>query len=385
MDARDFRGIGRPAQEELRRRALFLIEHEGMTQAQAARAVGVHRQTVNVWQRRYRERGEDGLLDGRRVSPRRGRGRLTGEEARQVRGWIAEGTPDRLGLPFALWTSRAVRELVERRLGKRLGLSTAPLYLRRWGMTPQKPLTRARERSPAAVAAWLELDYPAIARRARAAKAVIYWGDETGISNQDQVGRSWAPRGQTPGGGADGEAGDTEPDRGGEQPRAGALHALRGRPERRPLPRLPAAADQGRRAEGGADRRQPEGPQGRQGPGLGGEPRPRDRAGLPAVLRSRPQPERVPQQRPEAGAAPEAAARQQGRADREHPLRAAYHPAVAGSRPGLLQARAGALRRLSCQVYPWKISKAAHSRSRLSAARASCFRSSTSGTGHAMR
>src|SRR5690348_15711954 len=116
MDARDFRGIGRPAQEELRRRALFLIEHEGMTQTQAALAVGVHRQTVNIWQRRYRERGEDGLLDGRRVSPGRGKGRLTGDEARQVRAWIAEGTPDRLGLPFALWTSRAVRELVERRL-----------------------------------------------------------------------------------------------------------------------------------------------------------------------------------------------------------------------------------------------------------------------------
>ena len=45
MDARDFRGIGRPAQEELRRRALFLIEHEGMTQAEAARAAGVQRQT----------------------------------------------------------------------------------------------------------------------------------------------------------------------------------------------------------------------------------------------------------------------------------------------------------------------------------------------------
>ena len=78
MDARDFRGIGRPAQEALRRRALFLIEREGMTQAQAARAVGVHRQTVNIWHKRYRERGEDGLLDGRRVSPRRGKGLLTG-------------------------------------------------------------------------------------------------------------------------------------------------------------------------------------------------------------------------------------------------------------------------------------------------------------------
>ena len=56
MEARDFRGIGRAAQEELRRRALFLIEQQGLSQAQAAEAVGVQRQTVNIWLRRYRAR-----------------------------------------------------------------------------------------------------------------------------------------------------------------------------------------------------------------------------------------------------------------------------------------------------------------------------------------
>jgi transposase len=188
MDARDFRGLGRAAQEALRRRALFLIEREGMTQAQAAVAVGVHRQTVNIWLRRYRERGEEGVLDGRRVSPRRGLGLLTAEEADQVRRWLTERTPDGLGLPFALWTSRAVRELVERRFAKRLGLSTVRLYLQRWGMTPRKPLVRAKERSPAAIAAWLARDYPAIAKRAKAERAVIYWGDETGISNHQASG-----------------------------------------------------------------------------------------------------------------------------------------------------------------------------------------------------
>jgi hypothetical protein len=30
------------------------------------------------------------------------------------------------------------------------------------------------------------------------AGAAIYWGDETGISNQDQIGRTYAPKGQTP-------------------------------------------------------------------------------------------------------------------------------------------------------------------------------------------
>jgi len=198
MEARDFRSIGRAAQEALRRRAIVLVEQDGSSQAEAARAVGVQRQTVNLWLKRYREQGEDGLLDGRRVSGRRGKGALTAEQARQVRRWIADRTPDQLQLPFALWTSRAVRELVERRFGQRLGLSTVQLYLKRWGMTPQKPLTRATQRSPAAVAAWLKRDYPAIARRARRERAVVYWGAETGISNQDQIGRSYAPRGRTP-------------------------------------------------------------------------------------------------------------------------------------------------------------------------------------------
>jgi transposase len=198
MQARDFRSIGRAAQEELRRRALFLVEQEGLSQGQAAQMVGVHRQTVNIWLKRYRQQGEAGVLDGRRVSPRRGKGALSAEEAGQVRAWIVEQTPDELGLPFALWTSRTVRELIERRLGKRLGPTAVQLYLRRWGLTPQKPLVRAKERQPAAIAAWLATSYPAIARRARAARAVIYWGDETGISNQDQIGRSYAPKGQTP-------------------------------------------------------------------------------------------------------------------------------------------------------------------------------------------
>jgi transposase len=198
MEARDFRSIGRPAQEELRRRALFLVEQAGMSQAAAAQVVGVQRQTVSIWLKRYRAQGEDGVLDGRRVSPQRGKGLLTTDEARQVRDWIAERTPDQLQLPFGLWTSRAVRELIERRFAKRLGLSTVQLYLQRWSLTPQRPLARAKERQPAAIAAWLATTYPAITKRAKATRAVIYWGDETGISNQDQIGRSYAPKGQTP-------------------------------------------------------------------------------------------------------------------------------------------------------------------------------------------
>ena len=198
MEARDFRSIGRAAQEELRRRALFLIEHEGLSQGQAAQMVGVHRQTVNSWVQRYRAQGEQGVLDGRRVSPRRGKGLLTADEAGQVRRWLAEQMPDGLGLPFALWTSRALRELVERRLGKRLAPSTVRLYLQRWGMTPQKPLTRAKERSPSAIQAWLERDYPAVAKRAKAERATICWGTKPASRTRTRPAAPTRPRAGPP-------------------------------------------------------------------------------------------------------------------------------------------------------------------------------------------
>ena len=198
MEKRDFRSIGRDAQEELRARAIYLVKVLGKTQADAASGVGSSRQTVNQWLKRHAEAGEEALPDGRRVSPRKGKGVLTAAEARRVQGWLTDKCPEQLKLPYVLWTVGVVRELIRRRLGKALGESTVRLYLTRWGFTPQKPLSRATQRSDAAIQRWLEREYPKIARRAKREKALIYWGDETGISNQDQVGRSYAPKGKTP-------------------------------------------------------------------------------------------------------------------------------------------------------------------------------------------
>ena len=44
----------------------------------------------------------------------------------------------------------------------------------------------------------LRTEYPAIARQARQEKAVIYWGDKTGLRSDHVSGTSFAPRGQTP-------------------------------------------------------------------------------------------------------------------------------------------------------------------------------------------
>jgi hypothetical protein len=116
-----------------------------------------------------------------------------------VQGLIRRHTPDELDLPFALWSRAAVGMLIARHCGVKLAVRTVGKSLARWGFTAQKPIRRAYEQDPAAVRRWLRRDYLAIVLRARQARGVIFWGDETGLRSDDLRGRGYAPRGRTPG------------------------------------------------------------------------------------------------------------------------------------------------------------------------------------------
>ena len=89
-------------------------------------------------------------------------------------------------------------QFIEQDYGLKLSVRTVGKYLKRWGFTPQKPIKKAYEQRPAEVQQWLEQDYPQIAARAKAEKAEIHWGDETGLRSDDVRGRGYAPKGQTP-------------------------------------------------------------------------------------------------------------------------------------------------------------------------------------------
>ncbi|CUA99143.1 IS630 family transposase [Thiomonas bhubaneswarensis] len=128
-----------------------------------------------------------------------GQGRLLKPEQEAfVRRTICDKRPEQLKMEFALWTRAAVMQFIEREFGVKLSIRATGEYLRRWGLTPQKPIKRAYEQRPEAVRQWLEHEYPAIERRARAEGGEIHWGDETALVNTDVRGRSYAPRGKTP-------------------------------------------------------------------------------------------------------------------------------------------------------------------------------------------
>lgn len=124
--------------------------------------------------------------------------RLSAEQEAQVRRTICDKRPEQLKMAFALWTRGAVMQFIEREFGVKLSIRATGEYLRRWGFTPQKPIKRAYEQRPEAVRQWLEHEYAAIERRAKAEGGEIHWGDETALVNTDVRGRSYAPRGKTP-------------------------------------------------------------------------------------------------------------------------------------------------------------------------------------------
>jgi len=101
-------------------------------------------------------------------------------------------------MPYALWTRESVRELIRSQCGVELPVRTVGDYLKRWGMTPQKPQKRAYEQRAPVVQAWLEEEYPAIQEQAKRENAEIYWGDETGLRNDCQHERGYALKGKTP-------------------------------------------------------------------------------------------------------------------------------------------------------------------------------------------
>jgi transposase len=183
-------------QEDVRRRVVRGIVEERMSQVEAVRVFGVGRTSIHRWLKAYRQGGVAALRSQKRGP--KPHSRLAGHQAATLVRLIEDRCPDQLHLPFALWTREAVQQLLAQRFGLQVSVWTVGRYLQHWGFTPQKPLRRAYEQNPAAVRHWLETEYPALRRRAKAEQAEIHWGDEMGMRSDHQVGTSYGRRGRTP-------------------------------------------------------------------------------------------------------------------------------------------------------------------------------------------
>src|SRR3569833_1107287 len=193
----DMRKLAPAAQEE-RRRQVIGLRQSGVSYAAIAAQVGLSQTGVFDICQRFDARGKKGLVSGKRCRKPDEQKLLTTAQEKEIKRLVCRHMPDELGLDCALWSRAAVRALIRRQYNVRLAVRTTGKYLARWGFTAQKPLRRAYEQTQAEVRHWLRHEYPAIVARARRARGVIFWGDETGLRADDVRGRAYAPPGQTP-------------------------------------------------------------------------------------------------------------------------------------------------------------------------------------------
>lgn len=198
MQLGDARKLHQDAQEALRKRAVNLVEIHKKPVGEVANLLGVSRVAVYLWCKAYHAQGEAGIAKKRRGRRSGDQPALSVAHCKIIQRFIKDKCPDQLKMPFALWTRQAVQELVRTCFGIQLALPTIGKYLRSWGYTAQKPLRRSYKRQPQRIEQWLKEEYPAIAERAKDENAEIQWGDETGVCSTCQVGKSYAPKGETP-------------------------------------------------------------------------------------------------------------------------------------------------------------------------------------------
>jgi transposase len=190
----DGRKLSHETLETIRILALRRVaDGESVTDVMAS--YGFERTVYYKWKRAFDAGGEEALAS------RKGTGRppkLSEEQREQVRRWITGKDPRQHGFDFGLWTRKIVVSLVQVRFGVSLGITSVGRLLASLGITPQKPLRRAYERDPVAIERWTREEFPAIKARARENGADIFFLDEAGIRSDPVLGKTWAPKGQTP-------------------------------------------------------------------------------------------------------------------------------------------------------------------------------------------
>ena len=156
-------------------------------------SLGFHRSCIYDWLQQYRRRGEAGLttrpIPGR---PRKFDDVLWAEELRE----LVRSDPRQLDFHDALWARGMIRELLRRQFRVKVSERTVSNIRKRLDITVQRPRLKAVEQDPEVVQNWLNEEWPKIRAQAKAANAVVYFGDESNLRSDAHRGTTWGVKGR---------------------------------------------------------------------------------------------------------------------------------------------------------------------------------------------
>ena len=112
MENTDLRKLSDNAREEIRKAAIRMI-NKGEKKGKVAQMLGCHPRTITNWWKAYKAEGIKSIKSktrGRREGEKR---RLTPDQERWLQKMLTDKCPDQLKLPYALWTRKAIVELIQ--------------------------------------------------------------------------------------------------------------------------------------------------------------------------------------------------------------------------------------------------------------------------------
>ncbi len=139
------RSVGTETQYEIRKNRIRLLK-SGKTGREVAKLLGVSEGHVSNTKKAYQENGMEGLKIGQRGRKEGEKRVLTPEQEKEIKDIIIHKTPEQFHLKECMWNRKNIREVIMQKYNLDMPLSTVGCYLKRWGLTVQRPVKQAYKR-----------------------------------------------------------------------------------------------------------------------------------------------------------------------------------------------------------------------------------------------
>ena len=147
MEYIDLRKVGREGLKEIRKQVVRL-KKLGKTGKEIEELTGVRQNRASEIWTAYQREGESSL-ERKKYGRKPGSHMvLTEEEQSQIRKAVGEQIPEDFGITGKLWTLGRTREYIEKQCQKTINERTLSDYMKRWEMSCQRPVKRARKQNP---------------------------------------------------------------------------------------------------------------------------------------------------------------------------------------------------------------------------------------------
>lgn len=168
---------------------------DGQTIESVSKSLKCNRSTIHRWLQQFKKSKN---LDNLKPKSRSGRPKISTDKVKKSVLKDLLKPASAFGFETDFWTCRRLIQHVLKKYKIKISQPSMWRLLRDASMSYQKPEKRYKEADPIEQKRWIEEELPKIQKLARKLNAILYFEDEATIQLAPIIGKTWAPKGQTP-------------------------------------------------------------------------------------------------------------------------------------------------------------------------------------------